>query len=360
MIVAVGAVAGGIDKLFGSRWGLGEKFEEGLKAAATLIVPVAGMVVVTPIIAKLLSPIIIPVFKIFGADPAMFAALISSDMGGYSLAMSLAKDPQAGMMAGLITGTLLGGCIVFSIPVGLGIIEDEDKPYFAKGLLLGLITVPVGSIAGGMLAGFNPRMVLTNHIVIIIFALFLGLGLKFYPNRMIKGTIVFGKAVTGIAIAGMMAGIVRELTGVVILKEAGSLMDGLKIVCDIVIVLVGIFPVLALMLRFLKGIFQRAGALMGINDISAAGLLFSLATPIPVFHAYRDMDKRGKIVNVAWMVTAQGMLGDYLGFTAGVNPAMIKPMIMGKMCGCLLAAVIAIFVIQKETEKENKKMLTFV
>lgn len=64
----------------------------------------------------------------------MFAAtLLANDMGGYPLAaMELATDPLVGKFAGLILGSMMGATIVFTIPVALGIIEKEDRPYLAK------------------------------------------------------------------------------------------------------------------------------------------------------------------------------------------------------------------------------------
>ena len=73
-------------------------------------------------------------------------------MGGYSLAISLAQDHEIGLMSGCITAAMLGCTLVFSLPVGLGLIEKEDRPYFFQGLLIGLITIPVGSIVGGVTA----------------------------------------------------------------------------------------------------------------------------------------------------------------------------------------------------------------
>lgn len=45
--------------------------------------------------------------------------------------MELASDPSIGNFAGLILGTMMGPTIVFTIPVALGIIKKEDRPYLA-------------------------------------------------------------------------------------------------------------------------------------------------------------------------------------------------------------------------------------
>lgn len=86
----------------------------------------------------------------------------------------MAKDPDAGLFSWVFLGTMMGPAIVFTIPVALGIIEKQDHPYFAKGILIGLCTVPIGCFAGGLAAGFEMGLILKN---ILIPSLFLRLSL---------------------------------------------------------------------------------------------------------------------------------------------------------------------------------------
>ena len=205
MIMAVGILIGGIDRILDNKFGLGEKFEEGFNSMGPLALGMVGIVTLAPVISKVLGPIIIPIYEAIGADPAMFASILANDMGGYPLAMSLAQNPEAGMLSGLIVASMLGCTIVFSIPVGLGLIENKDRTYFAKGLLIGLVTVPVGGIVGGLLAGFDFGMVLINNVPIIIISALLAIGLKFIPNMMIKGALFFGKFILWVITIGLAA-----------------------------------------------------------------------------------------------------------------------------------------------------------
>ena len=43
-IMAVGAIVGGLDRLFGNKFGLGEKFEEGFNAMGPLALGMVGIV----------------------------------------------------------------------------------------------------------------------------------------------------------------------------------------------------------------------------------------------------------------------------------------------------------------------------
>ena len=107
-LMAIGTLIGGLDRLFGNKFGLGEQFEEGFNALGPLALGMVGIVTLAPVIANLLGPVIIPVFGWIGADPAMFAIILANDMGGYPLAMELAQSEQAGLLSGLIVASMLG------------------------------------------------------------------------------------------------------------------------------------------------------------------------------------------------------------------------------------------------------------
>ena len=118
-IMAVFALLGGIDRILGNRFGLGPRFEEGILAMGTLALAMIGIVCLAPVLARLLRPIVVPVYGFLGADPAMFAGtILACDMGGASLARELAASPEAAGLGGVITGSMLGATVVFTIQIG--------------------------------------------------------------------------------------------------------------------------------------------------------------------------------------------------------------------------------------------------
>ena len=215
-LMVVFMALGAVDRILGNRFGLGEKFEEGIMAMGSLALAMIGIICLAPVLANLLRPVVVPLYQALGADPAMFAGtLLANDMGGAPLAQELALTQEAGQFGGLIVGSMLGPTIVFTIPVGLGIIKAEDRPYLATGVLAGVITIPIGSFAGGLAAGFPVGMVLRNLIPIALFAVLIALGLAFLPNGMVKGFQVFGRIIVIIITIGLAAaGRARRVLGV--------------------------------------------------------------------------------------------------------------------------------------------------
>lgn len=349
------AAIGALDRIFGNKFGIGVQFEEGIMAIGSLAISMVGIIALAPVIAALLKPVIVPLFGLLGADPAMFAgSILANDMGGATLAQELAIDPSAGLFGGLIVGAMLGPTIVFTIPVALGIIKEEDRKYLATGVLAGVITIPIGSFIGGLVAGFPIMMVVKNLIPIIIFALLIALGLWKFQSAMVKGFTYFGKFVVAVITLGLAVGIIQQLTGIVLIKGMNPISEGFTIVADIAIVLAGAFPLVYAITKIFKKPLMKLGKLLGMNEVAAAGLVASLANSIPMFGMMKDMDNRGKILNVAFAVSAAFVFGDHLGFTAGFQQDMIFPMIIGKLAGGISAVVAAIFIANKTLGKESK------
>lgn len=343
------AALGALDRIFGSRFGLGEKFEEGIMAIGALSVSMVGIIALAPVIANLLKPVIVPVFGLLGADPAMFAgSILANDMGGAPLAQALALNEDAGNFGGLIVGAMLGPTIVFTIPVALGIIREEDRKYLATGVLAGVITIPIGSFVGGLVAGYSIVMVLKNLIPIIIFAVLIALGLWKFENAMVKGFTYFGKFVVAVITLGLGVGIIEQLTGIVLIPGMNPISEGFEVVADIAIVLAGAFPLVYVITKVFKKPLMGLGKVLGMNEMAAAGLVASLANSIPMFGMMKDMDDKGKVLNVAFAVSAAFVFGDHLGFTAGFNQDMIFPMIVGKLVGGITAVIAALVLVRSK------------
>ena len=348
-IMAVFAVLGALDRIFGGRLGIGKEFEEGILAMGSLALAMIGVITLAPVLAAVLKPVIVPVYRFLGADPAMFAGtILACDMGGGSLARELTADPQAALLGGVLTGSMLGATVVFTIPVAMGILKAEDRGFMAKGILCGIVTVPVGILVGGLVAGFPIVMVLRNLVPIVLIAALIALGLWKFEKAMIKGFGLFGKAVIALITVGLVAAIVEALTGFAVIPGMNPIEDGFHTVGEIAIVLAGAFPLVYVLTKLLRKPLLKLGSLLGINDAAAGGLVASLANSIATFGMVKQMDDRGKVVNVAFAVSAAFVFGDHLGFTAGFAPEMLPAMILGKLSGGITAVAVALLLTKKK------------
>ena len=342
-MMAVFALLGGLDRILGGRFGLGSRFEEGILSMGSLALAMVGIVSLAPVLAAILKPIVVPVYRLLGADPAMFAGtVLACDMGGGPLARQLTADPQAADLGGVITGSMLGATVVFTIPVAMGILEEEDRPAMAKGILCGMVAIPFGILAGGLTAGYAFSMVLRNLVPIVLMALLIALGLWRAEKAMVAAFTVFGKIVVAVVTVGLSGAIIQALTGFAVIPGLAPISEGFETVGTIAIVLAGAFPLVYVLTQVLNKPLMALGKLLGINEPASAGLIASLANSIATFGMVKDMDDRGKVVNIAFAVPAAFVFGDHLGFTAGFAPELLPAMIVGKLVGGVFAVGVAL------------------
>ncbi|STF30535.1 putative ethanolamine transporter [Escherichia coli] len=359
--------------------GSGGQFEEGFMAMGALALAMVGMTALAPVLAHVLGPVIIPVYEMLGANPSMFAGtLLACDMGGFFLAKELAGgDVAAWLYSGLILGSMMGPTIVFSIPVALGIIEPSDRRYLALGVLAGIVTIPIGCIAGGLVAmysgvqingqpvEFTFALILMNMIPVIIVAILVALGLKFIPEKMINGFQIFAKFLVALITLGLAAAVVKFLLGWELIPgldpifmapgdKPGEVMRAIEVIGSISCVLLGAYPMVLLLTRWFEKPLMSVGKVLNMNNIAAAGMVATLANNIPMFGMMKQMDTRGKVINCAFAVSAAFALGDHLGFAAANMNAMIFPMIVGKLIGGVTAIGVAMMLVPKEDATATK------
>lgn len=348
-IMAIGAVVGGLDYLFGNKLGLGAKFENGFMLLGPTALSMAGIYCLAPLISGVLGPIIGPAFARIGIDPAMLGGLLAIDMGGYQMAMDLSVDPAVGRFAGIIVAAVFGCTITFTIPVGVGMIEKEDQPLFARGILLGLGAMPVTLLVGGVCCGLSLSDAFIQSLPILVIAANLLYGLFKHPKTTIRIFGGFAAFIRGVTIIGLIIGAFRQMTGVVPVKAFAPLEEAMAVCSSIGVVLLGSLPVAELLQRALKRPFAYLGKKIGVNEVSVAGLLVSMVSVVPALTMVKDMDARGKIINVAFMVSVCAMLAAHLGFTAGVAAEMIPAMLCAKFIGGAAAVIVALAATRRTT-----------
>ena len=356
LVMMLFAAVGALDRICGNKRGYGAAFEEGICAMGSLALAVAAVYAASPLIAKALTPVVTPLFRAIGADPGVFPGIVmASDMGAYSLSMEMASTEALGNFGGLILGSTIGPTWIFTIPVALSLLKKEDRPMLAAGVLCGLMTVPLGCFAGGCLMALTPYglpvgTILLNLVPVLALSAVVGAGLWFAPAKTIRVFQALGKGITAIVTALTAIAAFEQMTGIwfpvldaMATPDAAGLTGldrGLLLCGQIALVLTGAFPMVKWVSKRFSGALGKAGKRLGVNAAASAGFLAAAANSIPMFASMKDMDEKGKLLNAAFAVGGAVVLGDFLGFTAGVNPKMVLPMIGAKLvCGVSAVAV---------------------
>lgn len=347
-IMAVFAVIGALDKITGNHLKLGDEFEKGITTLGPLSLSMLGMMTIAPALSTVLIPVITPVATAVGFDPSALAGiLIANDMGGAALADSIAADKTLGAFHGLCVASMLGATISFTIPVALHSSKKENHDDVLLGLLCGISTIPVGCFISGLVMGISPLTVLINLLPALLISVIIVIGLLKFPKITIKIFSVFGKIISVMITCGLALGIFQTLTGKIILKNTAPLMESAATVFTICITLAGTFPLIAIISKILKKPLSALGRKMELDDTSVVGLIATLANSIATMESADKMNRKGRVLNLAFAVSAAFVFGDHLAFTLSYNGAHIIAVIVGKLIAGITAIVVASVLVKK-------------
>ena len=147
VIMLIFCILGAIDRILGNKFGLGREFERGFMLLGNMALAMIGMIVLSPLIADLLSPCFDWIYNVLHLDPSIIpASLFANDMGGAALSAEINRDPAIGMFNALIVSAMMGVTISYTIPYALGVVEKEHHHDMFLGLLCGFVTIPIGSL----------------------------------------------------------------------------------------------------------------------------------------------------------------------------------------------------------------------
>lgn len=342
------AAMGAADYAAGGKWGLGREFERGIECTGKLIICMTGFMTLAPVLGRLLTPLISPAADFVGADPSILAGLLlSCDSGGAALAMAMCTNPQAGEFNGYIVSSMLGASVMCIIPMTMLSTDERTETAGIYGLIIGLVTVPVGCLAGGLLAGYPLGMLMPNLVPVIFLAGLLLVGLTLFYRLIVRPFRIFGRLLVAVSLLGLLLAAAQELLGLTLISGLMPFSEIILIIGDIALVLAGLFPMLALLMKGLDGALARMAAGLGVEKGDMAGVPVTAINLFPTLDNLKNMTKKGVLMNVAFMVGGNCMVGDHFAYTSQTNPELIFPVMAGKAVSGLLALAAALLLSDK-------------
>ncbi len=349
-VFAFGAALGGLDHILGDKLGLGEKFESGFQMLGPVALSMAGIICLAPVLSSILGIIVGPLCNLLHIDPGIFGSILAIDMGGCELSLELSKDPTLGLFSGIIVSSIFGCTIVFSIPVGLGFLTEADRPYFTKGILLGLSVMPVSILSSAWMLRLPLFYILWNCFPILLISALLAIGILKKPEAMVTGFQRFARFVRAVAILGLTLAAVTHLTGSTLLPDLLPLQDAMQTVTSICIVMLGSMPLAELVQRIMKIPFQTVNNKMGLNSASTTGLLLGLASATPALAMLPQMNRRGQVVVSACLVSCVCSFGAHFAYANSLYPEMVPALLTAKLLGGFSGGLTAMLATRNMTE----------
>ena len=342
-VMIVFSMLGALDRMLGNRFGLGKEFEKGFMLWGTMALSMIGMIVISPFIAQVLEPVFGFIANTLHMDPSIVpASLFANDMGGAPLSVAVALDEQVGLFNALVVSSMMGCTVSFTIPYSLGAVEARQHRELLLGLLCGIVTIPLGCFAAGLSMQMPLGALLMNLLPLVIFAVLIAAGLLLCPDKCVRIFSIVGTGIKILITIGLALAVLRFLTGIEVLPGLATLEEGAAICLNASAVMSGAFPLMYVVSRLLTKPLQRLGQRLGMSASSLMGVVSSLATCVTTCDMMKDMDKRGVLINSAFIVSGAFTFAGHLAFTMAFDAAWLMPMIVGKLTAGALAILVAV------------------
>lgn len=355
MIMAMFSLFGAFDLLIGNRLGAGKEFERGIRLLGTMALSMIGMIVIAPLIAHLLQPLLSGIPDEFPFDPSSIAGiLLANDMGGAPLAMELAKTEAAGYFNGLVVSSMMGATISFSLPFAFNEVGKEQHDDLLLGLMCGIIVIPLGCFVSGLMIGMQITELLVDLTPLLVFCILLAVGLLKFPKISIRIFNVIAVVIRCVILLGLAVGIFKYLTGIQLIPHTASIEEGVSVVFNASAVMSGAFPLMWLVSKLLSRPLKALGRKIGINETSALGFVSTLATNVTTFSLMKHMDSKGTVLNAAFAVSAAFTFAGHLAFTLSVNADYVPCVIVGKLISGAAALFVAQFMYRRMEKRKSE------
>jgi len=326
------SILGGLDRILGNRFGLGKEFEKGFMLLGNMALSMIGMIILAPFLAELLAPCFDWVRIVLHLDPSIIpASLFANDMGGAPLAKEIASDHKVGMFNALVVSSMMGCTVSFSIPYALGVVKKENCKDMFFGMLCGIVTIPVGCFVAGLFCGIPVIALLWNLLPLIILAAIIACCLIFLPSIAVKMFSILGILMKAMITIGLLLGIFTALTGVAFVNGLADIWEGTKICMNAAVVLSGAFPMMYLVRKLLNKPLKKTAKKLSVSQESVMGFVSTLVTNATTFEMLNHMDRKGIIMNSAFLVSAAFVFGGHLAFTMAFDSSYIVPVMIGKL-----------------------------
>ncbi len=359
IIMGVFSMIAAIDRIFGSRLGLGSEFDRGFMLLGTMMLSMTGMITLSPLLADLLEPALGFVANVLHLDPSIIpASLFANDMGGAPLAVEVALDRKMGLYNALVTSSMMGCTVSFTIPYALGAVKKEQHRELLLGLLCGVVTIPVGCLVAGFMCALPLPALLLNLLPLVLFAGVITAGLLLAPELCVKIFGILGKLITALITVGLALGILKFLLGIEPIKGLAPIEEGAAVCLNATIVMSGAFPLMYVISRIFAKPLRKLGSLIGVNEHAAVGFISSLATSATTFGMMEKMDKKGALMNAAFATSAAFTFAGHLAFTLAFDPAYLAPMIVGKLAAGLCALALSMLIYRRLYRDNSKQGAT--
>lgn len=343
-VILAFAALGLLDEMLGGKLGLAPDFEKGLTTMGGLAMSTVGFYAIGISFVQNSADAIAALAEGLPFDLSLvIGCLLAPDMGALAIAQRLAASAAIAAFTGSMVSGGLGATIGYQLPVFLAAVKKEEIPELMRGFVFGLIALPAGLIAGGLMLGLSAGVLFWNMVPVLILCVVLIAAFLALPGQTIRVLIALGNIIRMISFVFFGITMFGVFLPEYALVDNALVSEMLYMVLRMVMMACGGLVLSHIALDKLKGPIEKAGRLLGVNNESVIGLVLSCTQSLAMLPLFSRMDRRGKIINAAFSVAGAYVAGGQLAFVSSLIPAeWVTPYMVNKLLAGALGVALAV------------------
>lgn len=345
-ILLVLSIIGLLDKVTGNHLGFEEEFDSGLSIMGSTMLSILGIYCIGVTFAQSHVNVIQELSSGMPFDPSiLIGSLLSCDLGGFAISDRIAQTPIMGSFSGVIIASSLGVTISFQLPLFLSSLCKFNMIKVLKGLILGIAVLPVSFFVSGLFLRIPMGQLACNLLPVLAFCGLLVFLVVAFPALFSKVLILAGNAIKLLCALFFIAVVIGFFIPSLALVEQDLVYEAATIVIKMTIIVCGSMILSKLVLKYCPKVVTWIAGKLDINEAAAVGLLVSLCSSLSMLPLYHKMDRRGKMMNLAFSVSGAYVIGGQLAFISSLcSGSTVLIFILSKLLGGGLAIGLTHFV----------------
>ena len=353
IILLIFAVIGFIDKAIGGKMELENEIDIGLSTMGTISIYNVGIYCLGITFVENNAEVITGFTNSFSMDPSIIiGCILATDLGAQPIALGVTGDKVMGYFSGIVVGGCLGQFVSFQLPVIFSMLDSVTKQKMIRGFIYGIVAIPFGLIAGGLVMGIPILKLLLNTSIIIVVCIALLIGFLRLPSateKILLGISGIIKVVCQILFIMVIVGIFVPQINIVS-KEV--LLNALYLILRMTIIICGGLVLAKIITEILGNVLEKISRIMETDKLSTIGLLLNAISTLTVVPSLKNMDDNGKVLNGAFAVSGAYILGGQLAFVLLVAPNYaFAGFVTSKLTAGIMSIIIAVVVSKHKRER---------
>lgn len=352
-ILLILSIIGLLDKVTGNHLGFEEEFDSGLSIMGSTMLSILGIYCIGVTFAQTHVATIQEAAAGMPFDPSVLVgSLLSCDLGGFAISARIADVPLLGTFSGVIIASSLGVTISFQLPLFLSALSGFNMIKVLKGLILGIAVLPLSFFISGVLLHIPLGQLACNLLPVLILCGFLVFLVVTFPNLFSRILNLVGNIIKLLCALFFIVVIAGFFIPSFAMVEKDLVYEATTIVIKMTIIVCGSLILSKLVLKYCPKAITFIAGKLDINEAAAVGLLVSLCSSLSMLPLYHKMDRRGKMMNLAFSVSGAYVIGGQLAFISSLCPGnTVLIFIFSKLLGGALAIGLTHFVMSSAFKK---------